>query len=210
MGGRGRGANPLAHVLQALDEPLDLLRYKTWNVVLPEGQFLTEASLVAGDLAGLVQAAAAGLQLCAVSAAAATAARSCPLPAACLPAHLILPACSPRSACLPACLPTSFCLTLPACLTLLQVGATQFCEVLQQVRGPEAVAEWQRLQVFMRPLADAAAMLPPVAFRQDAGAALTAVARYLPSLLSNGGSALKLTGPFSKVGASGCVFRGWT
>ncbi|KAL4858768.1 Prolycopene isomerase 1 [Chlorella vulgaris] len=124
MGGRGRGANPLAHVLQALDEPLDLLRYKTWNV-----------------------------------------------------------------------------------------GATQFCEVLQQVRGPEAVAEWQRLQVFMRPLADAAAMLPPVAFRQDAGAALTAVARYLPSLLSNGGGALKLTGPFSKVldeaGVKDPFIRNW-
>lgn len=35
MSGRGRGANPLAHVLQALDEPLDLLTYKNWNVWLP-------------------------------------------------------------------------------------------------------------------------------------------------------------------------------
>ncbi len=40
--GRGRGANPLAHVLQAIDEPLDLMEYNSWNVVLPEGQFLTE------------------------------------------------------------------------------------------------------------------------------------------------------------------------
>ena len=38
---RGRGANPLAHVLQAIDEPLELLTYDSWNVVLPEGQFLT-------------------------------------------------------------------------------------------------------------------------------------------------------------------------
>ena len=37
--GRGRGANPLAHVLQAIDEPLDLMEYNSWNVVLPEGQF---------------------------------------------------------------------------------------------------------------------------------------------------------------------------
>ena len=69
MGGRGRGANPLAHVLQALGEPLDLLTYKNWNVLTPEGQFLTE------------------------------------------------------------------------------VGAYQFCDVLQQIRGPEAVQEWKRLQV---------------------------------------------------------------
>ena len=40
--GRGRGANPLAHVLQAIDEPLDLMEYNSWNVILPEGQFLTE------------------------------------------------------------------------------------------------------------------------------------------------------------------------
>lgn len=37
MAGRGRGANPLAHVLQALDEPLDLLTYKNWNVMVPGG-----------------------------------------------------------------------------------------------------------------------------------------------------------------------------
>jgi hypothetical protein len=41
-------------------------------------------------------------------------------------------------------------------------------------------------------------MLPPVAFRQDVGVAWTAVARYLPHLVSNGGATLKLTGPFSK------------
>ncbi len=40
---RGRGANPIAHVLQAIDEPLDLIEYNRWNVIIPEGQFLTEA-----------------------------------------------------------------------------------------------------------------------------------------------------------------------
>ena len=39
---RGQAANPIAHVLQAIDEPLDLFEYNSWNVILPEGQFLTE------------------------------------------------------------------------------------------------------------------------------------------------------------------------
>lgn len=39
---RGRGANPIAHVLQAIGEPLELLRYNKWNVILPEGQFMTQ------------------------------------------------------------------------------------------------------------------------------------------------------------------------
>lgn len=50
--GRGRDANPLAHVLQAIDEPLECKQYNTWNVIVPEGQFLTRvraASLLAHD-----------------------------------------------------------------------------------------------------------------------------------------------------------------
>ena len=75
MGGRGRAANPLAHVLQAswhvgraahserapaggstplypthnptpslqaVGEELDLIQYNNWNVLLPEGTFLTQ------------------------------------------------------------------------------------------------------------------------------------------------------------------------
>jgi hypothetical protein len=42
--GRGRDANPLAHVLQAIGEPLECKQYNTWNVVVPEGQFLTRVS----------------------------------------------------------------------------------------------------------------------------------------------------------------------
>ena len=34
-------ANPLAHVFQAVGEPLPLVEYNTWNVILPEGEFLT-------------------------------------------------------------------------------------------------------------------------------------------------------------------------
>lgn len=41
MDGRGQAANPLAHVLQAIEEPLPLIKYDTWNVIAPEGEFLT-------------------------------------------------------------------------------------------------------------------------------------------------------------------------
>jgi hypothetical protein len=43
MGSRGKEGNPLAHVLQAIGEELELVQYNTWNVILPEGQFLTKA-----------------------------------------------------------------------------------------------------------------------------------------------------------------------
>ena len=135
MVGRGRGANPLAHVLQGVGEDLELLRYRNWNVILPEGTFLA------------------------------------------------------------------------------QVGADQFTEVLQQVRGPSAVTEWRRLQDAMRPLAAAATALPPVAFRQDAGALATAVLRYAPGLLASAGALPKLTGPFSRVldgaGVADPFIRNW-
>lgn len=42
MASRGKAANPLAHVLQAIGEELELLEYENWNVFLPEGQFLTK------------------------------------------------------------------------------------------------------------------------------------------------------------------------
>jgi hypothetical protein len=41
MDGTGPAANPLAHVLQAIGEELDLIKYDTWNVLLPEGTHLT-------------------------------------------------------------------------------------------------------------------------------------------------------------------------
>lgn len=45
MAGTGAAANPLALVLKAIDEPLDLIEYNQWNVFLPEGEFLTEVLL---------------------------------------------------------------------------------------------------------------------------------------------------------------------
>jgi hypothetical protein len=53
----------------------------------------------------------------------------------------------------------------------------------------------------MRPLAKAATLMPPVAFRYDPGVLISAFGRYLPSLLSGGADAARLTGPYSKVGA---------
>ena len=47
----------------------------------------------------------------------------------------------------------------------VQIGNDNFNEVLAKIRGPEAIAEWQRLQDAMRPLAKAAVLMPPVAFR---------------------------------------------
>jgi hypothetical protein len=41
MASTGKDGNPLAHVLQAIGEPLDLIEYDEWNVLLPEGSFLT-------------------------------------------------------------------------------------------------------------------------------------------------------------------------
>ena len=47
MAGTGAAANPLALVLKAIDEPLDLIEYNQWNVLLPEGDFLTQVGLLA-------------------------------------------------------------------------------------------------------------------------------------------------------------------
>ncbi|KAF6250576.1 hypothetical protein COO60DRAFT_1705674 [Scenedesmus sp. NREL 46B-D3] len=120
---RGKDANPLAHVLQAIGEPLECVQYNTWNVLVPEGQFLT------------------------------------------------------------------------------RIGNDNFLDVLSQIRGAgsPAMAEWRRLQEVMRPLAKAAVLLPPVAFRYDPGVLLSAIGRYLPALATGGTDAMKLTGPFSKV-----------
>nr|QIW94442.1 carotene synthesis related protein [Dunaliella salina] len=120
MTGKGKEANPLGHVLQAIGEPLDCKYYNTWNVLVPEGTFLT------------------------------------------------------------------------------QVGNDNFGSVLSKIRGPEAVQEWNSLQELMRPLASAAAALPPAAMRLDPWAAIT-VGRYLPDLITQGPVAAQLTGPFANI-----------
>lgn len=135
MDARGTGANPLAHVFQAIGEDLDLVKYNTWNVMAPEGTFLT------------------------------------------------------------------------------RIGNDNFYQVLEDMgKGAEAKADWARLQEVMKPLAKAATVIPPVAFRYDPGVVVSALGRYLPQLVSGGPDALKLTGPFSKI-LDGCVtdpfIRNW-
>lgn len=44
MASRGKSANPIAHVLQALGSELELIEYEGWNVMLPEGTFYTKVS----------------------------------------------------------------------------------------------------------------------------------------------------------------------
>ena len=79
-----------------------------------------------------------------------------------------------------------------------QVGADQFCTVLQQLRGPKAVEEWRRLQQQLYPLGQAATALPPVALRWDWKAALT-VGRFAPQLLRHGWQMAQLSGSFAAV-----------
>ncbi|MEL7333956.1 MAG: NAD(P)/FAD-dependent oxidoreductase [Cyanobacteria bacterium J06560_2] len=78
------------------------------------------------------------------------------------------------------------------------VGVDQFCEVLQKLRGAEAVAEWRELQRIMKPLAGAAIALPTAAVRFDWGALKTA-APFVPNLLKHTANTTKLTGPFSRI-----------
>lgn len=78
------------------------------------------------------------------------------------------------------------------------VGADQFCEVLQKLRGESAVAEWRELQRVMKPLAEAAIALPTAAVRFDWGALRTATP-FVPSLLKHSLNTPKLVGPFSKI-----------
>lgn len=78
------------------------------------------------------------------------------------------------------------------------VGAEQFCEVLQRLRGDVAVAEWRNLQRVMEPFAKATIALPSAAVRLDLGAVLT-LGQFLPSLLPHAFSLLKLTGDFGRI-----------
>ncbi|KAK9868340.1 hypothetical protein WJX84_009761 [Apatococcus fuscideae] len=121
MASTGRGANPLAHVLQAIGEPLDIIKYNGWNVMIPEGQFVD------------------------------------------------------------------------------RVGTGDFISHMHRLAGPEAVADWKRLQTAMEPYTKAAAAVPSMALRQDPAAAITLLGRYLPSLFSSGTSSARLIKPASEV-----------
>lgn len=184
--GRGRDANPLAHVLQAIGEPLECKQYNTWNVVVPEGQFLTrvgaavqfvwqgqlvshDSCLLAHVLYGVCACLREGsmsqqgvLRHQEVSGAAARGQASSPNArhkAKYWPGRVAAVTAAGgvlRSQCAGCVVAASAC---------LQIGNDNFYEVLEKVRGAEAAAEWRRLQEVMRPLAKAAVLMPPVSFR---------------------------------------------
>jgi hypothetical protein len=68
-----------------------------------------------------------------------------------------------------------------------------------QVRGPGAVAEWRRLQDFMRPYATAAPVIPATAIRSDPAVLLTTLMRYGGDVLASGGKSAQLVKPFSEL-----------
>ncbi len=78
------------------------------------------------------------------------------------------------------------------------VGADQFCEVLRQLRGENAVTEWRQLQEMMMPLGKAATALSPLAVRSDWGI-LRTIAPFLPTLAKNSPQMFQLTGAFQKL-----------
>lgn len=78
------------------------------------------------------------------------------------------------------------------------VGADQFCHVLADLRGEQAVAEWRTLQRVMAPLQQAAIALPPAAIRFDWQALRTA-GSYAPIMLQHALQIMRLTGPFSNL-----------
>ncbi|GMH42356.1 hypothetical protein BSKO_10275 [Bryopsis sp. KO-2023] len=123
MMSRGKSANPLAHVFQAIGEDLELLEYDNWNIFLPEGHWDAK------------------------------------------------------------------------------VGAGEFLKIIDDVKGPNSDArkEWVQLEEYMKQFVDVAAVFPPCAIREDFGAAITTVGRYLPSILGAGPNALALTSPFSEM-----------
>ncbi|NJK37422.1 MAG: NAD(P)/FAD-dependent oxidoreductase [Oscillatoriales cyanobacterium RM2_1_1] len=91
------------------------------------------------------------------------------------------------------------------------VGADQFCDILQTVRGDQAVREWRQLQTVMEPLGKAATALPPAAVRLDFGA-LQTVGTYGWDLISQGWQLTQLMGPFSTIldrTVRDCFIRNW-
>ncbi|MEM9275001.1 MAG: NAD(P)/FAD-dependent oxidoreductase [Cyanobacteria bacterium P01_F01_bin.143] len=78
------------------------------------------------------------------------------------------------------------------------VGADDFCDLLQNLRGETAVKEWRDLQATMKSLAIAVNAIPPLALRND-WAAVMAIAKYLPTTLWQTPNIMRLTGAFQNI-----------
>jgi phytoene dehydrogenase-like protein len=79
-----------------------------------------------------------------------------------------------------------------------RVGSEHFSEILRELRGENAVREWQRLQEVMKPLSSVTQALSPAMVRFDMGAILT-VGRYLPNFFPYLFHASKLSGTFGPI-----------
>jgi phytoene dehydrogenase-like protein len=78
------------------------------------------------------------------------------------------------------------------------VGADQFCDVLRDLRGENAVQEWRKLQAMMAPLGKAAVALPPTAVRSDWGI-LRTLLPFAPTLAQQAGQTFQLMGAFDRL-----------
>jgi phytoene dehydrogenase-like protein len=78
------------------------------------------------------------------------------------------------------------------------VGADQFCDVLRQIRGDQAVQEWRSLQQVMARYGEAATALPPAAARWDWGI-LRTLLPYLPKMLPHLPILGQMTGAFGPI-----------
>eukprot|EP00878_Enallax_costatus_P013781 GHUV01014413.1.p1 GENE.GHUV01014413.1~~GHUV01014413.1.p1 ORF type:complete len:309 (+),score=68.61 GHUV01014413.1:1918-2844(+) len=77
--------------------------------------------------------------------------------------------------------------------------SSEYADMIARIAGPEAEAQWKRLEAAMAPLQKGAATFPAAAIRSDPGMLLTAARFFGPQLALTGLIAGKLTGPFSAV-----------
>ncbi|KAF8062760.1 CRTISO2 [Scenedesmus sp. PABB004] len=75
----------------------------------------------------------------------------------------------------------------------------EYADMIRRVGGPDALAQWRRLEAAMAPLQRGAALFPAAAIRGDLGVLLTAARFFGPQLALTGLVAGTLTGPFSAV-----------
>ncbi len=71
-------------------------------------------------------------------------------------------------------------------------------DVLKKFGEPAELEQWKKLQTIIKPLILAATTFPPMCLRADLGA-LKTLQKYLPTFLSFGPTAAKISGPFSAV-----------
>jgi len=90
-------------------------------------------------------------------------------------------------------------LILPEGRWSTKVGAGGFAKIIEEVRGPEAVKQWDELEKMVYKLMSGAALFPPAALRGDFGSIVTAWGRYIRDVVSAGPVYNKMLVPFTEV-----------